>query len=68
MLRMFFLTLARQVKKQSVVTAIAIGGLALGFSSCLLIGLYLDYHIGFDQHHTRGKAIYRVARGARKNA
>ena len=64
----YFLTLARQVKKQSAVTVIAVGSLALGFSTCLLIGLYLDYHIGFDQCHTGIQNIYRVIRGARKNA
>ena len=68
MLRTYFLTLVRQVMKHSVVTVIAVGGLTIGFSSCLLIGLYLDYHAGFEHHHGKRQNIYRVIRGARKNA
>jgi putative ABC transport system permease protein len=37
-----------------------IGGLALGLTACMLIGLYVHYELSYDQFHEKADLIYRV--------
>jgi putative ABC transport system permease protein len=53
---LFFRTLARSRS----LAAINVLGLALGFSSCILIALFLFDQLGYDSYHTNLKRIYRI--------
>lgn len=55
-IQMFFRTLSRS---KSLV-AINLSGLALGFSSCILIALFLFDEWGYDSHHAKVDRIYRI--------
>ncbi len=50
----------RSLKKSSLTTLINIGGLVLGFSGTLFIGLYILDELAYDQHHRNGDRIYRL--------
>jgi len=39
---------------------INISGLAIGFSACLLIALYVQHELSYDQFHQKADRIYRV--------
>ena len=55
-IRTFYRTLVRN----KALAAINILGLALGFSSCILITLYLFDQLGYDSYHTNLDRIYRI--------
>jgi putative ABC transport system permease protein len=40
---------------------INIFGLAVGLSACLLIYIFIENELGYDQHHTKRNRIYRVS-------
>lgn len=50
----------RNLLKQSMYSAIKIGGLALGIASCLLIALFIRDEISYDKHVPDNERIYRV--------
>ncbi|MEJ0028939.1 MAG: ABC transporter permease [Bacteroidota bacterium] len=54
----------RNLLKKKGYSAINILGLALGIACCLLIFMYVDYERSFDNYHTKGDRIYRVAHGS----
>lgn len=49
----------RNLIKRKVFTAINILGLAIGFGSSILIYLFLNYHLSFDNFHNDSDRIYR---------
>ncbi|MEM1338814.1 MAG: ABC transporter permease [Bacteroidota bacterium] len=51
----------RNLWKRKVFTAINILGLAIGFGSAILIFLFLQYHLSFDDFHPNQDRIYRMA-------
>ena len=57
----------RNLIKRKVFSAINILGLAIGFGSCMLIYLFLSYHLSFDNFHANQGRIYRFATEERMN-
>lgn len=51
----------RSLRRRAGYTAINVIGLAIGLACCLLIGLYVRFHLSFDQHHEKSDRIVRVA-------
>jgi len=50
----------RGVKKQLVISAINIFGLAIGFTFVILAGVYAIFELRFDRFHDNHKSIYRI--------
>ena len=50
----------RNLKKQKMYSAINIGGLALGLAACLLIALFIQHELSYDQQYPDSDRIYRV--------
>ena len=42
----------RSLMRNKLLAAINLSGLALGFSSCILIALFLFDQVSYDRHHT----------------
>ena len=55
-----FKIILRTLSKQKAFTAIHITGLTLGLTCCLLIYLFIQHELSFDQAHTNIDRIYRV--------
>lgn len=52
--------LFRHIARNKSLTLLNLTGLALGFSSCLLIALYLFDQLKYDAHHSNLDRIYRI--------
>ena len=50
----------RNLTKRKVFTLINVVGLAIGFGSCILIYLFLNFNLSFDTFHENSDRIYRV--------
>lgn len=50
----------RHLLRNKLTGLINIFGLSLGMTCCLLIYLYVQDELSFDQHHQKGEQIYRV--------
>ncbi|MBC8003963.1 MAG: ABC transporter permease, partial [Verrucomicrobia bacterium] len=50
----------RNILKHKVYSAINVFGLALGFTAFILIGLFIQYELGWDQTNEHYDRIYRV--------
>jgi putative ABC transport system permease protein len=53
-------TFFRTLSRSKSLAAINLLGLSLGFSSCILIALFLFDELGYDSHHANLNRIYRV--------
>lgn len=51
----------RNLRKQKGHAFINIAGLAVGMACCLLILLYVQYELSFDQYHQNKNRLYRLA-------
>jgi putative ABC transport system permease protein len=60
MLKNYFRTSLRNLKRNKVYTAINILGLAMGISICLIIFLLIGFETSFDNFHKKEGRIYRV--------
>ena len=60
MLKNYFVTIFRQIKKNKVFSFINIFGLALGMAACLIIAQYVRFHTSFDEFHEKADRIYRI--------
>lgn len=60
MLKNYFVTAFRNLRKNKVFSFINIFGLAVGMASCLLSSLYLHHEITFDNFHSSPQNIFRV--------
>ncbi len=60
MIRNYFKTALRNLRRFKGYAFINILGLAVGIAACLLIFLVLQFEISFDNHHSDSKHIYRV--------
>ncbi|HEX6982447.1 MAG TPA: ABC transporter permease [Balneolaceae bacterium] len=50
----------RNLRRSKGYTLINIGGLALGLAACILIGLYVQNELSYDDFHEKGERIYRI--------
>lgn len=60
MFRMLFLIAWRNLLRNRLVTVINLSGLAAGITSCILIFLYVDTEISYDQHWENNERIFRL--------
>lgn len=60
MLRNWFLTALRNLRKNRTASAINILGLTVGLSSCLLIALFIRHELSYDDFEVKGPRIARV--------
>lgn len=50
----------RNLLRHKMYTFIKIGGFALGIAACLLIALFIQDELGFDNHYEQGDRVYRL--------
>jgi hypothetical protein len=60
MLKNYFKTAIRNLKRFKSYALINILGLAVGIAACLLIFVVLQFETGFDRFHHNRQNIYRV--------
>lgn len=60
MLQHYFKISLRQLFKQRFYSLINISGFAVGLACCLLILLYIQHEVSYDQQYPDGDRIYRV--------
>src|SRR6476660_8311474 len=60
MIRTYFRLDLRTLAKNKVFSFINILGLAIGLTSCLLIGLYLITEFSYDANHVNADRLYQV--------
>src|SRR5690606_23675601 len=60
MLRSFLIAAIRNLKKNTLYTAINVAGLALGVACCVTIFLLVRFETSFDDYHSKAERIYRV--------
>ncbi|MHA4739038.1 ABC transporter permease [Dyadobacter sp. MSC1_007] len=60
MIRNYFKIAFRNLLKSKAYSVINIFGLAVGFTCCITIGLYVLDELNYDRFHQNGKDIYRV--------
>ena len=61
MLKNFFLVAYRTLVKNKATTVLNISGLAIGVAVCLVIGIWLQRELSFDNFHPNGEQIFRLA-------
>ena len=59
MFRNYFKTALRHLKKNKLYAAINIFGLTIGLTACLLIGVYVDHELSYDQFNANANRIVR---------
>lgn len=60
MIRNYLKTTLRNLWKNRAFTLINVFGLAAGLTACLLIGLFIQHELSFDQFHQKGNRIVRA--------
>ncbi|MEO1478613.1 MAG: ABC transporter permease [Bacteroidota bacterium] len=68
MLKNYILVAFRTLRKQPGYSFINVGGLALGLAAALLIGLYVQDELSYEQHFPDADRIYQVGLDARMGA
>jgi putative ABC transport system permease protein len=61
MLRNYFITAIRHIRRSLGLSLLNILGLSLGILSCLAIYLVIRYELGYDAFHSKADRIYRVS-------
>ncbi len=61
MLKNYFKIMLRNFLKRKVFSLINLFGLTTGIAICLLLVLYIQNELGYDEFQTRGDQIYRLA-------
>jgi putative ABC transport system permease protein len=61
MIRNFFITSWRNLVKNKSYASLNILGLVIGVVVCLLISVWLQRELSFDNFHPHGKAIFRIS-------
>ncbi len=61
MLKNYYKVALRHLKRQPGYAALNILGLTIGIASALLIVLYLNQELSYDQHHINAERIYRIS-------
>src|ERR1700730_3983006 len=60
MFKNYFSISVRQLQKQTMYSAIKIGGFAIGIAACLLIGLYIRDELRYDRSYPDANRICRI--------
>ena len=60
MLKNYLKIAIRQLKKQKFYSAVNIFGLAIGVACCLLIALFINDELSYDQQHPNVQDLYRI--------
>jgi len=58
MIKNYFVTAWRNMRKNEAFSAINVAGLAIGMAACIIIMVFVFYEKSFDRFHT--KNIYRL--------
>ena len=61
MIRNFFLVAYRNLVKNKAMSFLNVAGLAIGILVCLVIGVWLQRELSFDNFHPNGDKIFRIA-------
>jgi putative ABC transport system permease protein len=61
MIKNYFITAWRNLFKNKVFTLLNISGLAIGITVCLVIGVWLQRELSFDNFHPNGDQIFRLS-------
>jgi len=62
MLKNYLKIAFRNLKKDKGYTFINLAGLSVGLGVCLIIALFIQFHLGFDQFHEKSDQIYRIGK------
>ena len=60
MISNYFKIALRHLKKNKLYAFVNIAGLAIGITSCLLIGVYISQELSYDRFHENAERIARV--------
>jgi putative ABC transport system permease protein len=60
MFRNYFKIAWRNIRKHKLYSIVNITGLAIGITSCILIGLYIWSELQYDKFHSKAHRIARV--------
>ena len=60
MIRNYFVTTVRNIRKQRAFTLINVVGLAIGLAACLLALLYIRDELSYDRYNVKAERIYRL--------
>jgi putative ABC transport system permease protein len=60
MIKNYFKTALRNLRKNRLYSAINIFGLTVGLAACLLIGVYIDHELSYDKFNENGSRIVRA--------
>lgn len=52
-------TMFRNIIRQKSYTTINVTGLAMGLAACMILFMWIQYHLSFDQFHEKADRIYR---------
>jgi putative ABC transport system permease protein len=61
MIKNFFVIAYRNLVRNNVTTLLNVSGLSIGIAVCLIIGVWLQRELSFDNFHPEGDKIFRVA-------
>src|SRR5260221_3276838 len=61
MIKNFFTTAWRNLTRNKTFALLNIFGLTIGIIVCLVIGVWLQRELSFDNFHPNGKQIFRIA-------
>ncbi len=60
MFRNYLKTTWRNLLNNKVTTLLNVSGLAIGIAVCLLIGIWLERELSYDDFHPNGNSIFRI--------
>jgi putative ABC transport system permease protein len=60
MIKTYFLTAIRSLRRDAPVTVINVVGMAVALACCLIIGLYVWQELRVDQYHERADRVVRI--------
>ena len=63
MIKNYLLTALRGFRKNKMAAVINVAGLTVGFSSCLIIALFIRHELSYDDFEAKGPRIVRVIMG-----
>src|SRR5688500_11419884 len=61
MFKNYFKTAWRNLLKNKLLTILNVGGLAIGVAVCLLIGVWLQRELSYDNFHPEKNSIFRLS-------
>ncbi len=67
MLKNYLTVALRNLRRHKGYTFISVAGLAVGLACCLLIVLFVEHELSYDQHHDNTDRVYRLVKGGSAN-